>query len=306
MPLEIRQQIYRFCIPQNLDFNCSLDLYYQHRNSYDDDSVGVFSTDEDGNEEDDDDSVGVFSTDEDGNEEEGDKCSMFLGYRAGSRRSALPGLLLVCRQMTDEVTAMLYGGNTFKVDVHRDNHWALARLSRPAARGQLRKMLLVFRPMGVSYRPGFVMDPTVWDGVLGRLSSLWIVAAQPEPSSPSQHGHGHEHGQERLQAGPADDAFEAWTRWLTPNLEYLGRALPGTAQIVVDANEEGDTVRMVERVLPGRCRFQQLRAADFIFQRGESSPTSGYWDDDDDDYDDGPTSCRDIISDWDYDQYYSD
>ncbi len=31
MPLEIRQQVYRFCIPQNLCFICSGDMYHQNR-----------------------------------------------------------------------------------------------------------------------------------------------------------------------------------------------------------------------------------------------------------------------------------
>lgn len=88
--------------------------------------------------------------------------------------------------------------------------------------------------------------------------------------------------------------------WLTPILEYLGRVLPRTAQIVVDANKEEDTVQIFGKVMPGRCRFQCLRAADSIFRRGEFSLESGYWDDD------GPTSCRDIINECDYHYYYSD
>ena len=91
-----------------------------------------------------------------------------------------------------------------------------------------------------------------------------------------------------------------WAAWLTPILEYLSRALAKEALIVVDANEEEDTVRIVESIMPRRCRFQELRAADFIFRRRDFSPESGYWDDDD------PTSCMDVINDCDCDYYYSD
>ncbi|KAF1959902.1 hypothetical protein CC80DRAFT_489952 [Byssothecium circinans] len=31
LPLEIRQQVYRFCIPQNLCFTCTGDMYHQNR-----------------------------------------------------------------------------------------------------------------------------------------------------------------------------------------------------------------------------------------------------------------------------------
>jgi hypothetical protein len=96
------------------------------------------------------------------------------------------------------------------------------------------------------------------------------------------------------------DVIDKGRAWLTPILEYLNRILPSSTQLVVDANEEEHTVQIVTKVMPGRCSFQQLRMANFIFRRGESSLESGYWDDD------GPTSCRDIINDCDYDYYYSD
>ncbi|KAF2465450.1 uncharacterized protein BDR25DRAFT_378606 [Lindgomyces ingoldianus] len=219
-------------------------------------------------------------------------CQISQRYRpriSPSRRSALPRLLLVCRQITDEVRAMLYGGNTFTVNVHGDGQSSLVGLFSSETREKMRKMILVLRPMGVSYHPGFCMDPKIWDGVLGSLSILGVIAEQPEPPSP--------YAWPRVEP---EDVFEEWTVWLTPILEYLGQALPRTAQIVVDANKEEDTVHILEKVIPGRCHFQRLRAADSIFRRGEFSLESGYWDDD------GPTSCRDIINEYDYDYYYSD
>ncbi|KAF1959903.1 hypothetical protein CC80DRAFT_405545, partial [Byssothecium circinans] len=205
-------------------------------------------------------------------------------------RSALPALLLVCRQITDEVRAMLYGGNTFRVIVHGGGPFDLGRLFSSETMEQMRKMIFVLRPMGVSYRRDFCMDPKIWDGVLGSLSILGIIAEQPEPPSPYS----------RPGVEP-EDVFEEFRAWLIPILEYLGRALPRTAQIVVDANKEEDTIHIFEKVMPGRCHFQRLRAADFIFRRGEFSLESGYWDEDD-----GPTSVRDIINECDYDRYYSD
>jgi hypothetical protein len=314
MPLEIRQHVYRFCIPQNLCFTCSSDMSRQNRpkgwieplwrldRTWDghDTSGALFSFEENDYPHDDWESVEVSSTDgEDNNEEDeyepsglDDYCQISQRYRPAispSRRSALPGLLLVCRQITDEVKAMLYGGNTFRVNVHGDGQMDLVRLFSPETREKMRKMILVLRPMGVSYRPGFCMDRKIWDSILDSLSILGIIAEQPEPPSPYA-----------LSRVKPEGVFEEWTAWLIPILEYLGRALPRTAQIVVDANKEEDTVQIWEKVMPGRCRFQRLRAADSIFRRGEFSLESGYWDDD------GPTSCRDIINECDYDYYYSD
>jgi len=314
MPLEIRRRVYRFCIPENLCFICSGDMCRQNRpegwveslwrleRTWDgyDTSGAYFSFEENDCPHYDWESVGVSSTDGEDSDEEGeyepsgldDYCQISQRYRPRislSRRSALPGLLLICRQITDEVRAMLYGGNTFTVNVHGDGQLNLVRLFSSETREKMRKMILVLRPMGVSYRPGFCMDQKIWDGVLGSLSILGVIAEQPEPPSPS--------AWPRVEP---EDVFEEWTAWLTPILEYLGRALPRSAQIVVDANKEEDTVQILEKAMPGRCRFQRLRAADSIFRRGEFSLESGSWDDD------GPTSCRDIINECDYDYYYSD
>ncbi|KAF2245284.1 hypothetical protein BU26DRAFT_66740 [Trematosphaeria pertusa] len=314
LPLELRQQIYRFCIPENLCFTCSGNMYRQNRHEgwveppwrwdrtwdrYDTSGANLFFDEDDRPWHELEESVEASSTDgEDSNEDDeyepsrlDDYCQASLRQRPAispSPRSALPGLLLLCRQITDEVKGMLYGGNTFRVDVD-DDQSNFARLFSPEAREKMRKMILVLRPMGLSYCRDFRMDQTIWDGVLGNLSILGVIAEQPAPPSPYA----------SPQVEP-EDVFKEWTAWLTPILEYLSRALSKTAQIVVDANKEEDTVHIFEKEMPGRCRFQRLRAADNIFKRGEFSWESESW------VDDGPTSCRDIINDCDYDYYFSD
>ncbi|KAI7778936.1 hypothetical protein LA080_001453 [Diaporthe eres] len=307
LPLEIRQQIYEFCLPKNLRFDVLFDLYDQNRprgwvpppwrNSYMGNRNAFAKDGSEGKYE----PSGVADEDEEVIEYElsrrsvpelDDYCYMCKGYRRGvpsCRRSALPGILLVCRQMTEEVETMLYGGNCFRVDVHGLGGTDLAKKFSTKRREKMRSMIVVLRPMGVSYEPAFRIDPEIWDSALRNLTTLAIVAEQPEPPSPYSWPH--------LEW---DDVFERWAAWLTPILEYVNRTLPGTARVVVDANEEKQTVQIVEKVMPGRYSFQQLRMADLIFQRGGFSVESGYWDDD------GPTSCKDIINDCDYDCYYSD
>lgn len=55
-------------------------------------------------------------------------------------------------------------------------------------------------------------------------------------------------------------------------MEYLGKTLPRTAQIVVDADKKEDTIQIFEKVMSGRCRFERMRAADSLFGRGAFSP----------------------------------
>lgn len=291
VPLEIRRQIYRYCIPQKLRFDVSSDMRYQNRpdplheihdyHLHDLESGGISLMDS----EDDEEGEHELSTDTD------DEEIIYNPFVEGGRQSALPGLLLCCRQITEEVMDMLYGGNTFQVNIHGDGEYTLAHLFNSKTREKIRKMVLILRPMGVSYHRDFHMDPNIWDGILGNLSILGVIAEQPESLS--------------LREWPkaeAENALEEWTAWITPIFEYLGRALHRETKIVVDANEEKETVQVLEKAIPGRSRFQRLPMADIIFKRGRFSLESGYWDDNDD----GPTSCRDIINDCDYDYYYSD
>lgn len=299
MPLEIRLLVYQFCIPQNKCFDCSYDMYYQNRAlEWDEplwhltENVGRYDPDElDGPPSDRhyvDDLEDSSGSDEKDRVSSDDEIGRMGDYCSYGSPSALPGILLLCRQIYDEVTAMLYGGNTFEVILHGDGQSDLARLFNPELRKKMRKILLVLRPMGVSYQPSFRMDPSVWTDVFDGLVILGIIAEQPEPPTSYQWP----------QIDPGE--FEEWKTWLTSIMEYLTHAVPDTARIVVDANREEDTEDIIRRFMPERCQFQCLRAADFIFKRRPYSLESGYWDDD------GPTSCRDIINDCDYDYYYSD
>jgi hypothetical protein len=222
-------------------------------------------------------------------EEFGSKVSTVDDSCPSAISSALPGILLLCHQIHDEVTTMLYGDNTFEVILHGDGQLDLARRFKPVTREKMRNILLVLRPMGVSYHPGFRMDQEVWTSTLDGLLRLGIIAEQPEPPHP--------HSWPEIEPGRV---VEEWKAWLILIFEFLARLVPATAEIVVDANGEGDTIRVIEKIIPERCQFRHLRAADFIFRRGTYSQESGYWDDD------GPTSGRDIINDCDIDYYYSD
>jgi hypothetical protein len=74
---------------------------------------------------------------------------------------------------------MLYGGNTFLGNVYSDSQFNLVGLFGPETREKMRKIILVLRPIRVSYRPGFRMDRNFLDGILGSLSILGIIAKQP-------------------------------------------------------------------------------------------------------------------------------
>jgi hypothetical protein len=131
------------------------------------------------------------------------------------RRSALPGLLLVCRQITDEVETMLYGANTFEIMLHCGGEQDLERFSRER-QAEMKRMLVILRPSGSSYNSDFRMNPGIWDSILANLSILEIITEQPRLAN----------------------EWQEWTAWLTPILEHLARGLSSEAEIVVDTNRK--------------------------------------------------------------------
>ncbi|KAL6892128.1 hypothetical protein GGI43DRAFT_414177 [Trichoderma evansii] len=270
LPLEIRQQIYRFCIPQNLVFDIPSGLYSQPNYDW---------SDEISDYNDDDLASVTFISSRDG-EESGEEETMYSSVDDG-RRSALPGLLLCCRQITEEVMDMLYKGNTFRVDIHDDGQFTLADLFSSKTREKIRKVVLNLQTVGFSYNTDLRMDPNIWDSILGNLSVLGVIAEQP--GSPAHKA--------LYTTEPEDDHLEEWTAQMASIFGYLRRALHRDATILVDANGEKRTVEAIEEAMPGRCRFQRLVMGDFLFRRGKFSPDSEYWNNTDD--------C-------DYRHYYSD
>ncbi|RFN46996.1 gpi ethanolamine phosphate transferase [Fusarium flagelliforme] len=213
-----------------------------------------------------------------------DRTGMFSG-----RRSVFPGLLLVCRQITDEIKPILYRSITLTVDKYAGEAH-LASLFSLKTREHFRKVILVLYPDGLFYDADSYMDPKVWDSLFDNLSILGIVIEEPEPAH-----------QYRVGRDGMNDEKEEWRPWLTTTLEYINQAILNDAKVVGDTNKMTDATQIVEKAMPGRCNFQNLPDGDLIFQRGEYSYTGGYWDNDD-----GPTSCSDIIDDCDYDYCYSD
>ncbi|KAM0545323.1 hypothetical protein ACHAPJ_011395 [Fusarium lateritium] len=272
MPLELRQRIYQLCIPKNVHMIISGGVCYKAPYQGDFTSVGSEICDDSSR-----DSVKTS---------EGEKISAITESLIGNAiqdKSALPQLLLLCHQITDEVKAMLYNANIFQINVPPGGEMDTLKLFGCEPMDQLRKVVLVFEPeKGLGY-PGSHMNPKTWDVLLGKLLTLSIIIDQLEPSTPNY-----------TDESQSDDGLEERAAWLTPDLDYLSRAVPETTKIIVDVNEVELAVQLAEKSLPSRFTFQKLLAGDYIFERGRYSGRSNYDDD---------TSWRDCVDDCDYDLY---
>ncbi|KAI1108882.1 hypothetical protein F5Y14DRAFT_434488 [Nemania sp. NC0429] len=346
-PLEIRRHIYSFCIPQRLTFDCSGDMYYQNRlvgwieppwrsdegccdttgAGLEEESVdeirylrGKWSANNPLSPIEEIEDVLAEGTSSDGGGGGGGGVDYGVKEQFGvlerdndyfsdpsTRRSALPALLLLCRQITNEVEAMLYDGNTFVVD----NYYPCEHLARQFTKrkqARMRNMILVLRP----FLPNPFTDRDTWDPVLGNLLTLGIIIEQPEPPL-----------LEWLRDSGKWPDYTAFLREkkreaagkrmasLAPVFEYLVRAVPEHAEVVLDvAEEEEGVVQTLGCFQEGRLRFRfcfrRLPVADSITNGVEFAWESESRESWSLDYDEGSTGCGDTINESDYDYCYSE
>ncbi|KAF2691170.1 hypothetical protein K458DRAFT_412487 [Lentithecium fluviatile CBS 122367] len=198
-----------------------------------------------------------------------------------SRQSVLPRLLLVSRQVSDEALNVLYGDNLFKVMLHGDDQSELKRLFAQHNRRRMKEVMIILRPMGISYHPGFKMDEGTWDDIVPSLRGLRIVAEQPIE------------GDHYWNGQTLEEKMKEWKEWTEPIFQYLGKTLSPECEVVIDIDEREETRKLAEKYLLHGYRQVRTETGDLIFKRGAFSWESGYWDDDD-----GRLSSRDV---YDYD-----
>lgn len=300
LPYDIRLQIYRYCLPQGYIIDVSpiflgwpylfedpyvhspLDdspEYLDLGNEY---SMPLFEYNQSGSLELACNSRDTYSRPSEPEDEnpiyahDGDQTnlseSLFYGPEAfNPQRSALPSLLQVCQQVSDEALDSLYSGNIFKIVLHGGGQYHLGAFSCQANRQRIRQVMLVLRPMGVSYKPGFKMDTAIWETILPHLQNLLIVAEEPLEDDYSW-----------WNGKTVTEKMKIWIEWLTPILEYLHKMLSPQSTVLVDVNEREETSKLIQKYFSHRCRRARTKTGDMIFKKGEFSIESGYWDDYDD------------------------
>jgi len=197
------------------------------------------------------------------------------------------GILSVSKQISEETLNVLYGRNLFIVLVHGGAHNELLKFGTANIR-RIRDLRLVAQPMGTCFSKPFEFDSQLWIPLLTDLRKLCLVAQQPLQA------------RVYYNAPSFEEDMQKWVAWLEPILRYLAKNITETTIVEIDDNNLVETGEVVQKCFGSGYKKVQTVTGDEIFERGTSSWESGSWDDD------GPTSCRDIINDWDYDYYYSD
>ena len=266
LPLEIRQNIYRLCIPQNLRFHTGWRLERTARFDRWLDCPRIqeeYSTKHDTGG--DDDARTAWRVSE-GEEREYKPSRLddyfrppqeYFSKDMWSHPSALPGILLINRQINHEVEAMLYGGNTFQLLIDTYEQQSFAKRFSPTRRERIRKMILMLEPISDEWKlPKLKLLPEIQLSLLKGISILGIIPKRPV--APTYYV---------LPQQDPERLFAEWKAWVPKILNDIAQSLPTTAEIIVDVNEEDYMIQIVEKALPGRCRLQRLRTADYIFLR---------------------------------------
>jgi hypothetical protein len=88
-------------------------------------------------------------------------------------------ILLLSKQISDEALDVLYGDNVFKLYLHGEGEYYMKKNFSDRNRQRIRDLLLIAQPRGISYTPGTLPDDALWRSTLPHLKILQLVLGQP-------------------------------------------------------------------------------------------------------------------------------
>jgi hypothetical protein len=190
-------------------------------------------------------------------------------------------ILLVSKDISEEALDILYGENIFKLHLHGEGEYFIRKNFTDRNRQRMRHLLLIARPMGVSYTPEKTVDDTLWCSILPHLKGLRIILEQPVEAG------------SHYNAPTLECEMARWVNWVRPLLQCFGRHLSIQTEVQIDCDGRAETGALAKECLPYGYREIRCRhVGDLVFKRGQFSWESGYWDDD------GPMNSHDADGDW--------
>ena len=174
-------------------------------------------------------------------------------------------IFLVCKQISNEALDVMYGENAFRHYLHADGGLRLKRNFTDANRRRMRMLLLTAQHRG--WIGGITPDIAMWSSIIPTLNILRLVAEQPVQET-------------YLNAPPLEKSMESWFMFMQAFLNCFHHLLEGKL-LEVDFNGKTETGEVVKECMFGGYREVRCRlSGDLIFRRGRFSYSSGYWDDD--------------------------
>ena len=129
-------------------------------------------------------------------------------------------------------------------------------------RQRIRYLLIVARPLGISYQPGNVVDDALWHSFLPHLKRLQIVVSPPVKGGDYENGPTFEQDMDR------------WLTWLRLFLQCFGRHLSEQTKVEIDDDGRAETRALVKDCLPRN--YQEIRRN--VASRLTLETTMSLWD----------------------------
>lgn len=212
---------------------------------------------------------------------EWEDCNLRLNSDYWNPNDDMNSVFLVSKQISEEALDILYGENIFKLYLHGEGEYTLRENFTDRNRQRMKYLLIIAQPRGVSYTPDNTFDDTLWCSILPHLNGLRMILEQPLEA-------GHYYNAPTLES-----EMDRWVNWIRPLLQCFGRHLLIQTEVQIDYDGRAETGALAKECLPHGYREIRCRhVGDLVFKRGQFSWESGYWSDDD------PINSRDANGDW--------
>lgn len=241
LPAELRLQIYRQCVRRG----GHVDATHWRRPQFREEDEG----EEAGHWEDDTQFAGAEGPAKDGQTE----ASNLTGLSDIGRSNN--SLFVVSKQISEETLDILYGENTFEVELH--NEPAFPKNVSERNRRRMRHVIVIAMPPGFRVSPGWRPDHALWSSTLPSLKSLRLVALEPGA---------------HLSFYPYEELMDMWLMWINPFLICFGQYVQRSTLLEVEVNEGAETIELVKVHFPhGHRQLQCHVENDYIIARGRFS-----------------------------------
>jgi hypothetical protein len=184
-------------------------------------------------------------------------------------------ILLINKQISHECLDILYGQNSFQIEMHKTGEADLRQNFTRENRLRMRYITVAFLGTeGANFPPGnLIPDYDLWVDVLPTVKELWLILLQPyKPPTLDKVYPGDEEWVGRLW-----DRFEQYLEWLPPYLECFYDLLPHSTGVNIMSDNGLETKGIAMKYLSSKYRA--------FIDNTVPSPFGST-----DDGDDGPTS----------------
>lgn len=160
-------------------------------------------------------------------------------------------ILLINKQISHECLDILYGKNSFQIEMHKTGEADLRANFTRENRQRMRYITVAFLGTeGATFPPGnSTPDYDLWAEILPYIKELWIVTVQPyKPPAPDDIS-----VEEAMMMEKLWERFQQYLEWLPPYLEcFCSLMRPGMGINILNTDDGWETSDIIHNMIPFR------------------------------------------------------